>query len=90
MVISYTPEMGQKRPDDAEIDAQLSHYGKHYFLDTPLTLSGRGVLYLCTYSPEQLTGPGQRKAGWHHYKVTIAAYERICEQYTVAYESLLD
>lgn len=86
----YTPEMGETRPADAAIDAQLAHYGKHYFLKTPLTLSGRGVEFLGQIKASDLVPAAQHKAGWNEYKVTIKAFERICEQHKVACEHLLD
>ena len=87
----YHPEMGQKKPA-AQIEAHLAHYGKHYFLDTPLTLKvGRGVEFLGVYKPEHLTpGAGQRRVGWNKYKVTMRAFEAIREKYAVSLEMLLD
>ena len=38
----YTPEMGQRKPE-VKMEASLSYYGKHYFVDTPLELKGRGI-----------------------------------------------
>ena len=48
MLATYYPEMGEAKPL-AQIEASLGHYGKHYFLRTPLTLSGRGVELLGQY-----------------------------------------
>ena len=87
--LGYYPEMGEAKPE-AEIESSLSHYDRHYFLDTPLMLSGRGIRHLGTHQPHQLTPLGQRKAGWHKYQVTIAAYDKLCRQYRVAHEMLLD
>ena len=33
----YTPEMGERKPETV-MEAQLSHYGKHYYINTPLEL----------------------------------------------------
>ena len=33
----YTPEMGERKPE-VKMEASLSYYGKHYFVDTPLEL----------------------------------------------------
>lgn len=87
----YHPEMGETKPD-AQIEASMSHYGKHYFLRTPLALGGRGVEYDMTYTAADLipVPAAQRLIGWHRYKVTIKAFERICAQYAVSYEILLD
>ena len=86
----YHSEMGETRPADAVIDASLAHYGKHYFLKTPLTLKGRGVEFLGTLKAENLYASAQHKAGWNEYKVTIRAFEAICDQHKVAVECLLD
>ena len=34
--------MGQRKPE-VKMEASLSYYGKHYFVDTPLELKGRGI-----------------------------------------------
>lgn len=88
---AYHPEMGQKKPA-AQIEAHLAHYGKHYFLDTPLTLKvGRGVEHLGVYTSSQLTpGAGQRRVGWNKYKVTMRAFEAIKAAHSVSLEMLLD
>lgn len=88
----YYSEMGQPRPADAVIDAQLAHYGKHYFLTTRLVLKGRGIEHLKTLTAADLapTVKAQEMIGCHEYKVTIKAFEQICRQYRVAYEMLLD
>lgn len=86
----YYPELKEAKPV-AQIEAALSHYGKHYFLDTPLTLpAGRGIEFIKTYKAEDLNQYGQRKVGWNYYKVTRSAFEKICQQYQVSCEALLD
>lgn len=87
-MLGYHPEMGEQKPA-AEIEASLCHYGKHYRLTTPLVLSGRGVEHQCQLRAEQLTPKAQHKAGWHQYRVTLAAMERICAAHAVSYEMLL-
>ena len=42
----YRPEMGEARPT-AQIEAQLSHYGKHYFLYSCVQLSVRAFDAIC-------------------------------------------
>ena len=86
-LLSYHPEMGEFRPE-APIEASLSHYGRHYFLRTPLTLEGRGVTHLGTLAAERLV-PGSRLVGWNEYKVTLAAFERIQAEHDVVTELLL-
>ncbi len=84
---AYYPEMSEVKPV-GQIEASLSHYGKHWFLRTPLALSGRGVSLVDTYT-EANTVPGSRCLGWNRYKVTESAFERICEQYEVVSEMML-
>lgn len=66
----YRPEMGQRKPK-VQMEASLSHYGKHYFVDTPLELKGRGITEL----PSPSWYPGSQKAleGWRSYQVTRRA-----------------
>lgn len=86
---AYYPEMTEvaDRPT-GEIHAHIGHYGKHWFLRTPLTLSGRGVTFLDSYT-ESNSVAGSRYLGWNKYKVTEAAFERLCEQYNVVTEMML-
>lgn len=46
MLTGFYPEMNEKRPADATIDARLCHSGRHYLLKTTLTLKGRGIRLL--------------------------------------------
>lgn len=86
---AYTPEMGERKPA-VRMEAHLGHYGKHYYIDTTEKLSGRGIEFIKTYTPEDLTKAGQRLVGWHSYKVTIRAFEKLKEQYPIGYEMHLD
>jgi hypothetical protein len=90
-LLSYHPEMHEPKPV-ALIEASLSHYGKHYFLDTPLELKGRGVEFLGVYKASDLcpVPAAQRKVGWRQYKVTLKAFDRIKDEQDVSYEMLLD
>lgn len=85
----YTPELGQEKPE-AQIEAQLSHYGKHYFIKTPLDLKGQGITFLGELTSEQLVPQAQHKIGWKEYKVTTRAFRKLCEKYAVSKEQLLD
>ena len=89
MLTSYCPEMNEARPEETQIDASMSHYGRHWYLRTPLTLKGRGIVHLGAESAESLTPQAQHKAGWNKYKVTSAAFDAICKKFNVATESLL-
>lgn len=86
---SYYPEMGEAKPETL-IEARLAHYGKHYFLTSQVELKGRGVTFRGTLKASQLTPQAQHKVGYHEYKVTIAAFDKICKQYAVGYEMPLD
>lgn len=88
-VHGYTPEMGDRKPN-CQMEASLSHYGRHYFVDTPLDLKGRGIEHLNTYAEKDFVKPGNRKIGWHQYKVTTRAFEALQAQYSIGYEMLLD
>ena len=75
---SYCYEM-QKAPTGCDFAADLSYYGKHYFLrplrdDLP-RLHGRGI----SYDEKRNT-----------YTVTLRAYEKLKEQYRIRYETCLD
>lgn len=87
-LVGYHPEMGEARPE-AKIDAQLAHGGKHWYLKTPLTLTGRGVTLIEVLKAENLVPQAKHKAGWFRYKVTDAAFDRICKEHRVATEMLL-
>ena len=85
----YWPEMGDRKPE-CKIEASLSYYGKHYFLDTPLELKGRGIMFLGKLESKNLTTSGQYKAGWNHYQVTTRAFNLLKQQYPISMEALLD
>jgi hypothetical protein len=88
-VHTYFPEM-KERKVNAQIEASLSHYGKHYYLTTPLELKGRGIEFIKTYTSRELTQAAQHKVGHHHYKVTVNAFEKLKQQYSISMERLLD
>lgn len=75
---AYCYEM-QKAPTGCDFSADLSYYGKHYFLrplhDGLPRLKGRGI----KYDEERNT-----------YTVTTLAYEKIKDQYRISRETCLD
>lgn len=75
---SYTPEMGETKPE-CQIEAQLAYGGGHYYLKTKLELKGRGIRLSST-----------DKKGFNWYYATYKAYDKIKTQYTVSYEMALD
>lgn len=85
----YCPEMGESRPE-CQMIAKMGHYGTHYYIDTPLTLKGRGITFMETMESKNLTESGQFLAGWNRYKVTERAFKKLQEQYSISMENLLD
>ncbi len=86
----YTPEMGELKPV-ANLEARMSHDGKHYYIDTMLTLKeNRGIKLLKVYTANDFVKPDYYKIGWNEYKVTTNAFEQLQKQYSISYESLLD
>ena len=75
----YTPEMGQQKPENCDIEAGLCYYGKHYWLKTKLDLKGRGI-----------TKNERSCDGYNEYTVTALAFSKLKEKYRIAYESVLD
>lgn len=86
----YTLEMGQQEPAGCQMEASLSYYGKHYFIDTPLELKGRGISFIRKYSAKDFTNPNNKKIGWNEYQVTKLAYEKLKSQYAISYKCSLD
>ncbi len=85
----HYPEMGEK-PAPHHIRARLCHYGKHYTIDTPLTLKGRGITFKGVNTPESLCrGTDSPICGWNRYRVTVAALEALEKKYRVSHELLL-
>lgn len=87
---SYTPEMGEKKPEGCQMESRLSHYGNHYYVDAPLELKGRGITFLKKYEEGDFTSPGCYKVGWNHYRVTEKAYRNLENKYAISRESFLD
>lgn len=75
----YTTEMGQKQPEECEMQAGLCYYGGHYWIKTKLELKGRGI-----------TKNEPSQDGFNNYTVTKLAYSKLEKQYRIAYESNLD
>ena len=88
-VYSYTPEMGQQKPE-CQMEASLAYYGKHYFVDTPIELKGRGIMLLRQYEEKDFCTPGDHKVGWYEYCVTKKAFEKLKAEYSISMERLLD
>lgn len=88
-LLGYYPEMNQAKPI-AQGEVSLSHYGKHYFIKTPLTLkTNRSVTLINVLTSAQLVPQAQHKVGWNEYKVTEKAMESLKNKYNFSYEFLL-
>ena len=88
MLTTYHPEMGMKKPEGTQIEARSCRNG--YRLVTALALKGRGIKFIKTYRPEDLTAYAQEQVGFNSYQVTDRAFEIIEAAYNVALESLLE
>ena len=87
-VYCYTPEMGGQKPD-CQMEASRGYYGKHWFIDTPLELKGRGIELIKKYQEKDFCSKDHR-VGWNEYRVTNRAFEKLKEQHTISQELLLD
>ncbi len=72
----------QNLQKEAQLEARMGHYGKHWYVSTPLTLKGRGVVLVDTHSDP-------RRNGWYCYKVTNLAFATLQKQYAISTEALL-
>lgn len=88
-VYSYTPEVGQQKLN-CQMEASLSYYGKHYFIDTPIELKGRGITLVKQYTEKDFVNPDNYRVGWYEYQVTKLAFEKLKEKYSISMERNLD
>lgn len=87
-IYCYTPEMGGQKPD-CQMEASRGYYGKHWFIDTPLELKGRGIELIKKYQEKDFCSKDHR-VGWNEYRVTNRAFEKLKEKYSISQECLLD
>lgn len=87
-VYCYTPEMGGQKPE-CQMEASRGYYGKHWFIDTPLELKGRGIELIKKYQEKDFCSKDHR-VGWNEYRVTNRAFEKLKEKYSISQECLLD
>ncbi len=92
---TFYPEMGEPAPVAAtavaaDVEAVSAMDGKHYILKTTTVLGGRGVEYVQTYKPEDLTPFAQKYVGWKVYRATTAAFQRIGAATDIRMQVLLD
>jgi hypothetical protein len=88
MLKAYYPEMSEPKPE-ADFEARMSHGGDHWYIDTPLTLKGRGIAHRGTLQSSHLVPEAQHKTGWNQYRVTEAAFRRLAEQYDISTPCML-
>lgn len=85
----YTPEMGEQKPK-CQIEAERSYYGRHYHINTPLELKGRGITFDRVLESKNLSKSAQYRLGWREYTVTKRAFDILKEKYSISMERLLD
>mgnify|MGYP000712870016 CR=1 FL=1 len=88
-VYCYTPEIGGQKPD-CQMEASRGYYGKHWFIDTPLELKGRGIELIKKYQEKDFCNSGDYRVGWNEYRVTNKAFEKLKSQYSISNECYLD
>lgn len=86
-LVGYHPEMGETKPE-AQIEASIGHYGG-WFVKSAIELKGRGITFLGTIEAMPSIVQPQNHIGWHNYKVTDLAFEKICKAHRVSHEMLL-
>ena len=88
-VYTYTPEMGEGKPA-CQMEATRAYYGKHWFVDTPVEIRGRGITFLKKYAETDFCDPSDHMVGWNEYQVTKNAFEKLKAQYSISHEVCLD
>ena len=87
--LGYYPEMGEPKPE-ADMEASMAHYGRHWYLHTPIELrKGVGIRFIGVTEESHLVPAARHKAGWRNYKVTDRAFDILCKQYRISHEMLL-
>ena len=84
----YHPEINDQKPA-AEFEATRGHRG-NYYIKTPKTLTGRGVTLVRVLKESDLVPQARHEAGWNQYRLTDAAYAKLCKDHAVSFALLLD
>lgn len=87
-VYPYHPELGEQEPEDTQMRASILYDGRHYSVDTPLDLKGRGIVL-----DEQARwhrGTREDLEHWKSYIVTKLAFSKLKEQYIISMKCYLD
>lgn len=82
----FYPEMGDKTPE-IKMEARPSVDGKHYIVDTPEELKGRGIVRRKT---AWIDGCQKQIEGWKSYRVTEKAYSELEKRYAILRPCFLD
>lgn len=83
----YTPEIGQQQPEGCQMEARRAYYGKHFFIDSPIDIKGRGITAV---EAHWIAGCKKQIENWKCYRVTNAAFEKLQQQYSISIECCLD
>ena len=75
----YTPEMGEQKPVNCQMEASRAYYGKHFFIYTLLEIKGRGITFIKKCND-----------GRNEYQVTNLAFEKLKKQYSISMKLCLD
>ena len=78
---NYWPELGEQKPP-ALLEATLSYYGLHWYIDSPFDLKGRGI----KEEPDLYNKSKDCKC----YRVTAKAFEKLKQQYSISQVCWLD
>jgi hypothetical protein len=85
----HYPEMGERKVA-CELEARLAYGGNHYFVISPEELKGRGITFVNTYQESDFVKPNNPRVGYHRYRVTMKAFEKLEANYSISMEALLD
>lgn len=88
MLNAAYPELGEK-VKKSFIYARLA-LGNKYVIKTKFDIAGQGIKFIETLKAESLVPQAQHFAGWKKYSLTSKAFEKLCSQYEVSMELLLD
>lgn len=85
MLRNYYPEMGKK--PKAQIESRLSYDGRHFIIDTPYELKGRGITKM------EVKWDKKSYKYWHDWKsytITQNAFKILSEKYDIAHAVWFD
>lgn len=86
-VQAYHPELRERQPQ-CEMEAVYS-VGK-YRITTPIALKGVGIKFHHAYTEDLVVRADPKKIGWNIYYVTLNAFNKLKEKYSVSMELRFD